>query len=407
MSRNAVIVVGLALALVAIGVVMLYSATAVMAEKSPKYNDSTWFLKRQLVWVLLGIAAMIVTARVPYTFWDRWRLPVLIGALVLLGLVFVPHVGVSLNAARRWIRVGGFFFQPSEAAKIAIAVFLAGFAAKDPERMKKFFKGFVPAFATLGLCCAMIIIEPDIGTSVFVALVMTLMLLVAGVRTMHLAPCVVLAGCLASYYAMTHTEHVQARLDTWFHPERDPLGAGHQILQSLIALGSGSWLGEGLGRGITKLYFLPEAHSDFIFPVIGEELGFVGTTFVMLLYMGLGWGGFRIMNAAKDRFGFLLSFALTTYIILQAAMNVAVVTAAIPTKGIPLPFVSAGGSSVLFTLAGVGMLVSVANASERGTCPEGERASCLPAADGRGWACNDTHSPSTTARNRIRIRVLV
>jgi cell division protein FtsW len=380
MSRNAVIVVALALALVAVGVVMLYSATAVMAEKSPKYNDSAWFLKRQLLWVLLGVGAMIVTSRVPYTFWDRWRLPLLIGSLALLGMVFVPHVGVSLNAAHRWIRVGGFFFQPSEAAKVAIAVFLAGFAAKDPERLRKFFKGFVPAFATLGICCAMIIIEPDIGTSVFVALVMTLMLVVAGVRMVHLVPCTVAAGGLAAWYAITHTEHVRARLDTWMHPEHDPLGKGHQILQSLMALGAGGWTGEGLGRGTAKLYFLPEAHSDFIFPVIGEELGFAGTTCILLLYVALGFGGYAIMRRAKDRFGFLLSFALTTYIILQAAMNVAVVTAAMPTKGIPLPFVSAGGSSVLFTLAGVGMLVNVANATERGTCPEGESASCSPAA---------------------------
>jgi cell division protein FtsW len=380
MSRNAVIIVGLALALVAVGVVMLYSATAVMAEKSPKYNDSTWFLKRQLVWVLLGIAAMIVTARVPYTFWERWRAPVLVGALVLLGLVFVPHVGVSLNAAKRWIRVGGFFFQPSEAAKIAIAVFLAGFAAKDPERLKKFFQGFVPAFGILGLCCGMIIVEPDIGTSVFVAMVMTSMLLVAGVRAVHLVPCLVAAGGLVAYYAMSHTDHFMARVETFRHPEADRLGKGHQIYQSLIALGSGGLWGEGLGRGTAKLYFLPEAHSDFIFPVIGEELGFIGTTIVVLLYVALGFVGYGIMRRARDRFGFLLAFSLTTYIILQAAMNVAVVTAAMPTKGIPLPFVSAGGSSVLFTLAGIGMLVSVANASERGTCPEGDGASCLPAA---------------------------
>jgi len=380
MSRNAVIVVGLALALVAVGAVMLYSATAVMAEKSPKYADSTWFLKRQLVWVLLGIAAMIVTARVPISFWEKWRVPVLIGALALLGLVFVPGVGASLNGARRWIRVAGFFFQPSEAAKIAIAVFLAGFAAKDPERMKKFLRGFVPAFAALGLCCGMIIIEPDIGTSVFVAMVMTLMLVVSGVRLAHLAPCIAVAGSLIAYYGMTHTEHFRIRFENWLHPEHDPRGKGLQILQSLMALGAGGWWGEGLGRGTAKLYFLPEAHSDFIFPVIGEELGFVGTVAVLCLYAGLGFGGFRIMYAAKDRFGFLLAFSITTYIILQAAMNVAVVTAAMPTKGIPLPFVSAGGSSVLFTLAGVGMLVSVANASERGTWREGESASCSPAA---------------------------
>ena len=380
MSRNAVILVGLSLALVAVGVVMLYSATAVMAEKSTRYNDSTWFLKRQLVWVLLGVGAMIITARVPYTFWEKHRAAVLVAALILLGLVFVPHVGVSLNAARRWIRVGGWFFQPSEAAKVAIAVFLCGFVAKEPDRLKSFFKGFLPAFGTLGLCCAMIIIEPDVGTAVFIAAVMTVMLIVAGVRAIHLGPGIVAAGCAGAYYAMTHTEHVRARLDTWLHPEHDPLGKGHQILQSLLALGAGGWWGEGLGRGTAKLYFLPEAHSDFILPVLGEELGFVGTTAVVLLYLALGFAGYAIMRRAKDRFGFLLAFSLTTYIILQAAMNVAVVTAAIPTKGIPLPFVSAGGSSVLFTLAGVGMLVNIANASERGTCQEGDVASCSPAA---------------------------
>src|SRR5579862_8327871 len=380
MSRNAVLLLGLCLTLVAVGVVMLYSATAVMAERSTRYNDSTWFLKRQLVWVLLGVAAMVVTSRVPYTFWEKHRLPILLGAVILLGLVFVPKVGVSLNAARRWIRVGGWFFQPSEAAKIAVAVFLCGFAAKDPARIRSFFTGFVPAFATLGVCCAMIIVEPDIGTAVFVACVMTMMLVVAGVRAVHLVPCVLVLGCAAGYFAMTHTEHFMARISTYRHPEEDPRGKGHQILQSLIALGSGGWWGEGLGRGTAKLYFLPEAHSDFILPVLGEELGFVGTTAVVLLYLALGFAGYAIMRRAKDRFGFLLAFSLTTYIILQAAMNVAVVTAAIPTKGIPLPFVSAGGSSVMFTLAGVGMLVNIANATERGTCPEGDAVSCSPGA---------------------------
>lgn len=378
-TRNAAVLVAVSLSLVAIGLVMLYSATGVMAEKSSRYQDSTYFLKRQLVWVLLGGVAMALTARIPYGFWNRWKVPVLVAALLLLGLVFVPGVGVSLNGARRWVRAGGWFFQPSEAAKIAAAVFFCGYAAADPERMRKFFKGFVPVFGLLGLLCGMIIIEPDVGTSIFIAGVITLMLIVAGVRMTHLLPFVVAAGGLAAYYALSHTEHVQVRLQAWLHPERDPLGKGHQILQSLMALGSGSWTGTGLGRGQSKLYFLPEAHSDFIFPVLGEELGFLGACAVLLLYLALGFTGYRIMFRAKDRFGFLLAFTLTTYILLQAAMNLAVVTAAMPTKGIPLPFLSAGGSSVLFTMAGVGMLVSVARGSERGPCPEGESASSSPA----------------------------
>jgi cell division protein FtsW len=378
MSRDGALLVTIVLALLGIGLVMLYSATAVVAERSPRYGDDTYFLVRQLAWVLLGLAAMAVAARVPPGAWERWRWPILAATVVVLALVFVPGLGARINAARRWVQVGGFFFQPSEAAKLGIAVFLCGFAAADPERLRSFFRGFVPAFGTLAAVCALILIEPDLGTSLFVAACMGFMLLVAGVRWSHLLPFVVLGLAGAAYYGITHTEHVQARIDTYLHPEHDLLGKGHQILQSLMALGAGSWTGVGLGRGTAKLYFLPEAHSDFIFAVIGEELGFLGAACVVALYMGLGGVGYRIMRRAPDRFSFLLAFAITTYIILQAAVNVAVVTKAVPTKGIPLPLVSAGGSSALFTLAGVGMLVSIANAAERGRCPEGERASCSP-----------------------------
>jgi cell division protein FtsW len=380
LSRNAVVLVVLVLALTAFGLVMLYSATAVTAEKSPRYQDDAHFLKKQLVWVLLSTLAMIGTAFVPYRTWARWRLPILLLTVIVLCLVFVPGVGAKINAANRWVHAGGLYLQPSEAAKLGVAIFLCGFAAVDPDRLRKFFRGFVPAFLVIGLVSGLIVIEPDIGTAIFVATVMTLTLVVAGVRLTHLLPAVAVAGILVAYYALKHTEHFRARMLTFQHPELDPLGKGHQITQSLIALGSGGWTGLGLGRGVSKLYFLPEAHSDFIFPVVGEELGFLGAIGMILLFLALGLVGYRIMLRAQGRFAFLLSFAITTYIILQAAMNVAVVTASMPTKGIPLPFVSAGGSSVLFTMVGVGILVNIANASERGPCPEGEFESCSRAA---------------------------
>jgi cell division protein FtsW len=372
MSRDAAVLVVLVLSLLAIGLVMLYSATAVTAENSPRTKNEAHFLKKQLLWTLVGVAVMIITARVPYPFWARWKWPLLGATLVLLALVFVPGVGARINAARRWIRVGGFFLQPSEAAKIGIALFLCAFAAADPGRMRRFFSGFVPALAALGAVSGLILVEPDVGTALFIAMVMGFTLLVAGVRLHHAVPAAVAAGGLLAFYAFTHTEHVERRIRDW--------GSGYQALQSKMALGCGGWTGVGLGRGTSKLYYLPEAHSDFIFPVIGEELGFLGAGGMLLLYFALGLVGYRIMRRAPDLFGFLLSFALTTYIILQAAMNVAVATAAMPTKGIPLPLVSAGGSSVLFTLAGAGMLVSIANAAERGTCREASAESCSPAA---------------------------
>ena len=380
MSRDSVVLLVLVLALFAFGLVMLYSATAVTAEKSPRFQDDAHFLKKQLLWVMVSIGAMIVVGRVPYPMWAKWRGPILVITIAVLGLVFVPGVGAQINAAKRWIRVGGQFLQPSEAAKIGIAIFLCGFAAADPERLKSFFKGFIPAFAVIAVVCGMIIVEPDIGTAVFIGTVMTLTLVVAGIRIWHLVPGGITAGVAVAWYALKHTEHFRVRWETFLHPEADPLGRGHQITQSMIALGTGGWTGVGLGQGTSKLYFLPEAHSDFIFPVIGEELGFLGASAMVLLYMAIGFVGYRIMRRTHDRFAFLLSFAVTTYIILQAAMNVAVVTASMPTKGIPLPFVSAGGSSVLFTMIGVGILVNIANATERGACQEGGSASCSPGA---------------------------
>ncbi len=380
MSRDAAVLVVLVLALVSIGLVMLYSATGVEAATPERSRDAHHFLVKQLVWVLLSFAAMAGAAFVPSGTWARWRLPILAASVALLGLVFVPGVGVELNAARRWVRAGGWFFQPSEAAKLGIAVFLCGFVAADPERLKRFFAGFAPACGAIAVVSGLILVEPDVGTALFVAMVMGLTLLVAGLRMTHAVPVFVSALGFLAYYAVTHTEHVRARLEAWLHPELDPQGKGHQITQSLVALGSGGWTGSGLGRGLAKLSFLPEVHSDFIFPVIGEELGFAGAAAVLLLYAALGVVGYRIMFRASGRFGFLLSFALTSYIILQAAMNVAVVTAAIPTKGIPLPFISAGGSCLVFTMAGMGMLVRIANESERGACREGVSGSSSPEA---------------------------
>ncbi len=386
MSRNAALLLVIVIALLAVGLVMLASATGIAAERSARHQDAYYFFKRQLVWLVVSAAALTVTALVPYGVWARWRWPILAASAALLAAVLVPGIGAELNGARRWIRGGGLFLQPSEAAKLGVAVFLAAFAAADPERLKRLFSGFLPAFGILGLVCGLILVEPDVGTAVFTATVMSLMLFVAGARPAHLVSVGAVAGGAMAWLVLTRMPHVIRRLQDF--------QSSYQILQAKLAWGSGGWTGRGLGDGTSKLYFLPEVQSDFIFPVIGEELGFLGAAGVMFLYAGLGLAGYRIMRRAPDRFGFLLSFAITTSIILQAAMNVAVVTAAIPTKGIPLPFVSAGGSSLLFAMAGVGMLVSVANAAERGTCPDGYAASCSPVAEPAATSSQAWRSPS-------------
>lgn len=370
MSRDAVHLTVTVLLLVCVGLVFLFSASGVMAAEHPRFDDPGHFLKRQGLWTILAAGAFVAAARIPYGFWKKARVPLFAVSMLLLASVLVPGIGATLNGARRWMQAGGWFFQPSELAKLATAFFVCGYVSQDPARLLRFRDGFLPAFGAVALACALIVVEPDLGTAAFLGLVMTLTLVVAGVRMRHLLPPAGAAIATAGAYVATHLDHVWPRIQVWLRPDADPLGRGHQIRQSLIALGAGGLFGEGLGRGTQKLFFLPEVHSDFIFPVIGEELGFVGAVSILLLYVAFGAAGWRIVRRAPDPFAFLLSFSIVVTIVLQAAINVAVVTACVPTKGIPLPFLSAGGSSLVFTLAGAGILVNIANhAPEEASVP--------------------------------------
>lgn len=365
MSRDAVHLAVIVLLFLCIGLIVLYSASGVAAEQNPKFQDSAHFVKKQAMWTLVAIVVLVATARIPFEFWSKTR-AILFGAtVILLVLVLIPGIGSQINGARRWLYAGGWFFQPSELAKLTGAIFICGHLAADPARIARFRDGFLPAFGAILLLSGLIVVQPDLGTSAFLAMVLIVTLLVAGVRPLHIAPPLAGAASLAAFYIATHMSHVGPRLKIWLNPDSDPLGAGHQIRQSLIALGAGGWWGEGLGRGTQKLFFLPEVHSDFIFPVIGEELGFLGAISVVLLYVAFGVTGWRIMNRTTTPFAYLLAFALTFFIVLQAAFNLMVVTALVPTKGIPLPFLSFGGSSLCFTLASAGILMNIANRSSK------------------------------------------
>jgi cell division protein FtsW len=366
MSRDAVHLTVIVLLLLCLGLVMLYSASGVAAAQNARTGDSAYFLKKQATWSAIAILVFLATARIPFEFWSRARVLLFGATLALLALILVPGVGHMVNGARRWIHAGGWYFQPSELAKLTAAIFVCGHLAADPARVTRFRDGFLPPFAAIMATCALIVVEPDLGTAAFIGMVLTITMVVGGVRPVHLVPPFAVGAGGVAVYAATHLSHVGPRLMTWLNPESDPLGRGHQIRQSLIALGAGGWFGEGLGRGTQKLYFLPEVHSDFIFPVIGEELGFLGSVSVLLLYAGFGVIGWRILSRTRTPFAFLLSFALTLYIVLQAAFNLMVVTALLPTKGIPLPFLSFGGSSLCFTMAAAGILVNIANRNSHG-----------------------------------------
>lgn len=375
-SKNLILIVT---ALLAVGVVILFSSSAIYAAESKRIADPYFFLKRQMIWILVGATAMIAASRIRPDLWRRLGLPLLGAAFVLLALVFVPGIGSSHNTvARRWLQLGPFSFQPSEMAKLALSIFLASLAASDPDRFRSFFRGFLPAALVTGAAAGLVVLEPDLGSAVLLVTVSALVMFVSGARPAHFAPFLLLGGLLVALVLLKH-EYMRARVEAWLDPWGEAAGdRGHQIRQSLLALGSGGWTGSGLGRGTQKMLFLPEGHTDFILANLGEELGLLGVGGVVLLYLSLGMTAWRICRRSADPFAFTLSFALTAYILLQAAVNIAVVTAAVPTKGIPLPLLSYGGSSLLFTLTGVGILIGISESGERRT--RGECASSSPGA---------------------------
>lgn len=356
-------IVALSAILTAAGLVLIFSSSYLVAALG-HFGSGYLFVERQAIWLLLALPCAFLAARFDYRRLRRFDGAALCLAYGCLAMVLLPWVGSQYNGARRWIRFGALGFQPTEFAKLAVVFFLASFAARDPERLRDFRRGFLPALAALGAACALIALEPDIGSAVFLGGVGVTMLLVAGLRWKHLLPVVLIVGPLAAMFVVWRHPHVRDRLMTFLDPSADPLGRGHQITQALIALGAGGPLGVGLGAGTQKWFYLPERHTDFIFAVAGEEMGFFGAVALLALFALFVVAGRAALRRAPDAFGSFLAFGLVWMIGLQAAMNVAVVTALVPTKGIPLPFLSYGGSPLFFTLIGVALLVNVARRGE-------------------------------------------
>jgi cell division protein FtsW len=345
--------------LLALGLVMLYSASMVMMDRHTHAEVGARMLQMQVVWCVLGFIACMTLASLDYALLKRFVWPVFLGALVLAALVFIPHVGVSLNGARRWIRLPGATFQPSEFVKVALIIMLAWYCDRSQRKMNTIVRGILIPGAIIAPALGLVFIEPDRGTTILLAAVSGTMLMLAGVRWIHVVPPVLLAGA-ALAYSLMHDVMRSNRINAWLHPDAHASGAAWQAEQAKIAIGSGGLTGLGLGDGLQKHGFVSEIQSDFIFANIGEELGLVATLLVILGFFIIVVCGLYIAFRARDQFGCLLAIGVTSLIGFQAIINIGVVTSVLPNKGLALPFISAGGSSLLAMLTCSGILFSVA-----------------------------------------------
>jgi cell division protein FtsW len=351
----------LAVALTCLGVVMVYSSSSIMAAK--RYADGFHFLKRQGVYAVAGFLVMAAAMRIDYRRLRPLAVPFLILCTVLLLAVLIPGIGSNAGGAARWIRLGGISIQPSELAKLGLIMYMAHSLAKKQEKIKSFKLGFIPYMIVLAVLLLLLLLQPDLGSALTLGGVAMVMLLVAGTRLTYLLSVVILAVPYL-YFAVMNVDYRRRRILAFLNPWEDPTNTGFQIIQSWIAFGTGGLFGNGLGEGKQKLFYLPEAHTDFIFSVLGEELGFAGVLVVATMFLVLVLRGVRASLNAPDDFGRYLAFGITLLLGMEAFVNMAVVMGMVPTKGLALPFLSYGGTSLLTTLLAVGILLNISSQAE-------------------------------------------
>ena len=342
-------------ALLGLGLVMVWSASSALAQEH--HASAYYFLIKQGLWTTLGLTAMVAGLRMDYR---TLRRPALVyGALVVTSALLILVLFLRpVNDVHRWIRLGGLSFQPAELAKFAVILFLAYHLERRSERVNEFLPSLFPALLLLGWFAFLVFIQPDLGTAAALVITSVVMLFLAGVRLRYFAALAAL-GLPVAFQAVMAVAYRRDRIEAFLNPWSDPRGTGYQIIQSLIAVGTGGVTGLGLMDGRQKLFYLPYPYSDFIYAVIGEELGLVGAVAVVGAFVLLLWRGLRAAWNAPDAFGMFLAAGLTLAIVLQAFLNMSVVLGLVPTKGIPLPFISAGGTSLVLTLASVGLILNV------------------------------------------------
>lgn len=352
MRRAATLLTAIVLTLVALGTVMLYSSS------SAKGNEPLFFVQRQLIWLMVALVGGTLVAKFRYNYWRRLTIPLYLVTLVLLVLVFVPGIGVEVKGSYRWIGLGPARLQASEAAKFALLAGLAAWIAHFRRRMGEFRVGFLYPLILLGLALGLIFVEPDFGTTAVLGTVGMAMLFIGGTRFSYLL-CTAVVGGTAFVAAIFHNEERWGRLVACYFPEKYPQEA-YQAQQSIIAFVMGHWGGVGLGNSMQKRLYLPEAHTDFILSIVAEELGILASVLVLLLFVGYFICGMTISMRAREPFARLFGFGITLLVCLQAMINIGVVTGVLPTKGIALPFISYGGSSLVMSIVMTAVLLNIA-----------------------------------------------
>jgi cell division protein FtsW len=360
--RLDIILLFTSLALVGIGIVMVYSTSAIIA--GDRFGDPYYFLRRQALYAVVGFVLMILMMFFPYEMLKRFAYPILILSILLLIAVLIPGIGHRAGGAMRWLKFQSFSFQPSEFAKLGLGIFLAYFLAKKEEKIRSFSFGFLPTVLLSGLVIVLVMKEPDFGAAFFLTVMVFLLLFLSGARVIYIAGACLIAIPLV-YLLLMNVGYRYKRLMSFVRPWEEPKGTSFQIIQSFLSFGSGGFFGLGLGEGRQKLFFLPAPHTDFIFSIIGEELGLVGAIVVVLLFFILALRGIQIGLSIEDRFGSYLALGITLMISLQAVINMGVVLGLLPTKGLTLPFISYGGTSLISNLAGVGILLHLSTHTER------------------------------------------
>lgn len=340
-----------------VGGVMVLSASSVSSLTD--YGSAWYFFQRQVLWIAVAAAAFMVTARIDYHAWRRLVRPLLVVSIVLLVAVLVPGIGVEVAGSRRWLGTGVLRFQPTEIAKLALLVYAADVLARRARDLHDWRRVLRPVLIVLAVVCALVLREPDLDSAIVLALIASTVLVVGGVRLRHLAIFGGVAAAAGTFLALAEP-YRRARVLAFLNPSSDASNSTYQISQSLIAIGSGGWTGVGLGAGRAKWLFLPNAHTDFIFAIVGEELGLLGCLLVVGLFVSFAVVGTRTALRAPDRFGMLLAAGVTAWVVGQAAINIGAVIGLLPVSGIPLPFISFGGSALVFTMVAAGILGNVA-----------------------------------------------